>query len=275
MYYPLIQSTLIPTTKYVSLVNRVKPTMILQDLSIGIPINIFSNIYTNLHYGFDITSTEGILLQFLLGFYTYGNDRLKDAKEYENNKLTIYSDNKIKLYERILKNQNLYYFSLASSVVSIFYLLSDNPINYPFLGLLFFSTYYKEYKPILGEFKPLFIATMWTITSVILPCVLFDNNYSILLEPSDYLPCLLFIFSATNFADIFDLKEDKILGVNTIPVKYGKYNTILLSFASVSIASILLIENPNFENRFWINTLIESQHIGLMFALYNSYTDLD
>jgi 4-hydroxybenzoate polyprenyltransferase len=275
MYYPLIQSSLIPTTKYVSLVNKVKPTMILQDLSIGIPINIFSNIYTNLHYGFDITSTEGILLQFLLGFYTYGNDRLKDAKEYENNKLTIYSDNKIKLYERILKNQNLYYFSLASSVVSIFYLLSDSPINYPFLGLLFFSTYYKEYKPILGEFKPLFIATMWTITSVILPCVLFDNNYSILLEPSDYLPCLLFIFSATNFADIFDLKEDKILGVNTIPVKYGKYNTILLSFVTVAIASILLIENPNFENRFWINSLIEAQHIGLMFALYNSYTDLD
>ena len=274
MYYPLIRSSLIPSTRYVTSLNQVKPKMILQDLSIGIPINIFSNIYTNLHYGFDITSPESILLQFLLGFYTYGNDRLKDAKEYENNKLTIYSDNKINLYERILKNQNLYYFSLATSFLSIIILLSDNLNNYPFLGLLFFSTYYKEYKPILGEYKPLFIGTMWTITSIILPCVLYDNNYSILFEPLDYLPCLLFIFSASNFADILDLKEDKLLGVNTIPVKYGKYNTILLSFVCVAIASILLIENPNFENRFWINSLIEAQHIGLMFALYNSSTNL-
>ena len=33
------------------------PELIVQDLSIGIPLNIFSNIYTNLHYGLDITTS--------------------------------------------------------------------------------------------------------------------------------------------------------------------------------------------------------------------------
>ena len=36
------------------------PQLIIQDLSIGLPLNIFSNIYTNLHYGFDITTTKTI-----------------------------------------------------------------------------------------------------------------------------------------------------------------------------------------------------------------------
>ena len=38
----------------------------LNGLDIGIPLNIFSNIYTNLHYGYDITSVQSILIQFLL-----------------------------------------------------------------------------------------------------------------------------------------------------------------------------------------------------------------
>ena len=29
-------------------------------------------------------------------------------------------------------------------------------------------------------------------------------------------------------------------------------------------------ENPNFENRFWINSIIEAQHIGLMYFIYNN-----
>ena len=47
------------------------PQLIIQDLSIGIPLNIFSNIYTNLHYGFDITTTKSICLQFLLGYFLF------------------------------------------------------------------------------------------------------------------------------------------------------------------------------------------------------------
>ena len=37
----------------------------LNGLEIGIPLNIFSNIYTNLHYGYDVTTIKSVLIQFL------------------------------------------------------------------------------------------------------------------------------------------------------------------------------------------------------------------
>ena len=88
--------------------------------------------------------------------------------------------------------------------------------------------------------------------------------------PQDYLSCLLFIFSASNFADINDIREDKRLGVKTLPVLYGKTVTSYISLIALATAAILLVENPNFENRFWINSLIEAQHIGLMYYIYNN-----
>lgn len=251
-----------------------KPQLIVQDLSIGIPLNIFSNVYTNLHYGFDITTTKSIFLQFLLGYYAYGYDRIKDANEYTNSTDTsIYPENKIKLYKRILDKKLLYDITVNSALLGSIYLLSiDNYdiTHLPFLLLLYLSSNYKEYKPLLSIYKPLYIAAMWTLTTIILPCVLYENNYDILIYPQDYLSCLLFIFSASNFADINDIKEDKKLGVKTLPVLYGKQLTSYVSFAAVAIAAILLIENPNFENRFWINSIIEAQHLGLMYVIYNN-----
>lgn len=250
------------------------PQLIIQDLSIGLPLNIFSNIYTNLHYGFDITTTKSIFLQFLLGYYAYGYDRIKDANEYsKSTDISIYPQNKIDLYKRILDQKLLYDITVNSALIGSIYLLSiDNydVTHLPFLLLLYLSSNYKEYKPLLSVYKPLYIAIMWTITTIGLPCVLHDNNYDILMSPQDYLSCLLFIFSASNFADINDIQEDKKLGVKTLPVLYGKQLTSYISFAAVAIAAILLVENPNFENRFWINSIIESQHIGLMYFIYNS-----
>lgn len=250
------------------------PKLIIQDVSIGIPLTIFSNIYTNLHYGFDITTTKSIFLQFLLGYYAYGYDRIKDANEYSNsNDITIYPQSKIDLYERILDKKMLYTVSVNSSLLlSIYFLSIDNYdiTHLPFLLLLFISSKYKEYKPLLSLYKPLYISIMWTITTIALPCVLYDNNYDIFFSPQDYLPCLLFIFSSSNFADINDLEEDKKLGVKTLPVRYGKQITGYISFATVAVAAILLVENPNFENRFLINSIIEAQHIGLMYFIYNN-----
>ena len=38
-------------------------------LDVGIPLNILQNIFTSLHYGFDITTFKLILIQFLIGYY--------------------------------------------------------------------------------------------------------------------------------------------------------------------------------------------------------------
>ncbi len=66
------------------------------------------------------------------------------------------------------------------------------------------------------------------------------------------------------------LEKNKKLGVKTLPVLYGKNITSYISLIAVATAAILLVENPNFENRFWINSIIEAQHIGLMYFIYNN-----
>ena len=83
---------------------RIKKSPIMNDANlftgfdIGIPLNIFSNIFTNLHYGYDITTPKSVLIQFLLGYYTYGKDRYSDALEYIANP---YNTTKEELYDFI------------------------------------------------------------------------------------------------------------------------------------------------------------------------------
>ena len=43
-------------------------------IEIGIPLNIYQNIFTHNHYGKEIMNPGLISLQFLLGYYTYGKD---------------------------------------------------------------------------------------------------------------------------------------------------------------------------------------------------------
>ena len=69
-------------------------------IDMGIPLNIIQNVFTNLHYGYDITTFKAILLQFLIGYYTYGKDRYRDALVYETNQ---YDTPKKELFEYLIK----------------------------------------------------------------------------------------------------------------------------------------------------------------------------
>jgi len=102
-----------------------------------------------------------------------------------------------------------------------------------------------------------------------LPSVLYEHNYDILKTPIDYLPCILILFSTSNFADAKDIEEDRLKNINTIPVKYGKNMSNIISFIGLVISSILLIENVNYENRIIVNTFVELQNFGIMFLIYN------
>ena len=247
----------------------------LNGLDIGIPLNIFSNIYTNLHYGYDITTTNSILIQFLLGYYTYGKDRYSDAIEYYENPYKI-EEKKEELYNFLYENKKFYDLTLNLSFIWIGYLFVNQQTtseiinNIPFIPILYINGYYKYFKQNLDIFKPLYISIMWTISTIIIPCVLHEHTYEILKYPVDYLPCLLTLFATSNFADSKDILEDKINKINTIPVKYGLKTSNIISFVAIVISSILLIENNNFENRIVINSLVELQNVGLMYLLYNN-----
>lgn len=260
--------------------SRIKNYPIMNDANlftgfdIGIPLNIFSNIFTNLHYGYDITTPKSVLIQFLLGYYTYGKDRYSDALEYIANP---YNTTKGELYDFIYTNRDNYNITLSLSFIAIIYILltsvSDKEqivYNLPFIPLFYLNGEYKSFKPSLQEYKAIYIGIMWCLASLVLPCVLYEHSYDILNYPLDYVPCILTLFATSNLADNRDIDEDTSNRIMTIPVKYGIFRSNIISFIALVISSLSLIENPHFENRIWINSIVELQNFAVMGLLYNS-----
>ena len=255
--------------------NMVNP---LPGSDIGVPLNIFQNIYTNIHYGYDISTFKNIMLQFFIGYYTYGGDRFRDALEYKDNRdIITYKNKKEELYNYIIDNENNIRSSLDLTLGAIlFTLLNDNNflINLPFIFLLINSDNYKKLKKENGLLKPFYISILWTACSVFLPCVLHDHNYEILKYPLDYLTCMMSIFSLCTILDIKDIDEDKFNGIETIPVKYGKNKTAIITLTLLSLSSLIFGLNQNYLNRPIINSLNELQNMGMacipFFAALNS-----
>jgi 1,4-dihydroxy-2-naphthoate octaprenyltransferase len=144
----------------------------------------------------------------------------------------------------------------------IFLLLDGDIVSIGIVGGLLYSTeFYKDIKKseLIGG-KSLYVSFMWTASTVILPCILHDNNLSIFHHPGDYLPCFLNIFAGTNMADIQDIHEDAINQVNTLPVKLGKDQTVYIILLSLSLSSILFGINQNYLSRPIINSVFEIQN---------------
>lgn len=237
----------------------------LNGVDLGIPLNILQNVFTNLHYGYDITTAKIVGLQFLIGYYTYGKDRYKDALEYKEQP---YETSKKELYEYLINNDNLYKISydLTFLAISTILLMDEHTINnIPIITLLYSTEYYKELKKHLPYLKPVYVAMMWTFSAVILPSVLNDNNYSILSYPMDYLPCALTMFASSNLLDVKDIDEDKVNGIETIPVKYGAQFTYYLALISLCFSSLIFGLNDHYLDRPLVNSIYELQNVGLSF----------
>ena len=232
-------------------------------LDVGIPLNILQNVFTSLHYGFDITTFKIVLLQFMIGYYTYGYDRFLDSNSNES-----LNDKKKESYKYLIKYSEIYKitYPLTFILISTILLLDENSyINLPFVFLILTSNYYKDFKTQFPLLKPFYISTMWTLSAVILPCVLYDNDFSILKYPLDYLPCFLNILASSNLADVKDIDEDKKNGINTIPITYGKDFTIYFSLICLFLSSLIFGLNHNFLLRPIFNSLFEIQNVGLSF----------
>ena len=102
---------------------------------------------------------------------------------------------------------------------------------------------------------------MWTAISYILPCVMYDMDYSCLSYPLDYSPMLLTLFGTSNLADSKDVTEDANNNITTIPVLFGEKVSNSLSVWALILSSIIFFVNPNYHNRPRINNLYEIQNI--------------
>ena len=234
-------------------------------IDIGIPLNLFQNLFTNLHYGNDITTVKTTVLQFLIGYYTYGKDRFKDSLEYEKKP---FETKKKSLYEFLILNKDIYEMSYNTclSLILATLLIDPNYINnLPFISLLLSSEYYKLIKEKYGFLKSSYVSFMWTMSCIILPCVLHDNNFDILNYPLDYLPCFLTIFASSNLNDISDIEEDIENNIDTLPVVIGKENTNYLVLFCLALSSLFYGLNSNYLDRPIINSLFELQNVGIAF----------
>lgn len=240
----------------------------LNGIDIGVPLNLFQNLFTNIHYGYDITTPKATMLQFLIGYYTYGKDRFKDALEYEAQN---YETKKKNLYNFLLNNKDFYSesYNVALGIVILILTFDQYYINnIPFILLLISSEYYKQIKIDYGYLKSLYVSIMWTTCCIILPCVMHDHNYDILNYPQDYFPCFLSIFASSNLNDIKDIDEDKINKIQTIPVLLDQERTNYLILICLALSSLIYGINDHYLDRPIINSLFELQNAGVSFIPY-------
>lgn len=310
-YIPPMNNTFSPNNQDITfspnkllITNTINNITTLPGIMVGVPLNILTCYYTYQHYGENIMTYKIILLQLLIGFYTYGSDSYNDALIYDK---TPFKTEKKEIYEKIINNKYFYkaiYSSLLYiiivtlfdlnanifdsinclllyesakrnlifggkpgnvwggvapplspfSIISFFkrnvlttitpftlfttiLLIAMNELDIikylPFVLLLDSTNNYVDLKKNNGILKPFYVSFMWVTSILILPCVIHDNNYSILNTPKDYILPFLVMFSLTNLADIKDITEDKKNNIETIPVKFGLKFTYMISICSI------------------------------------------
>lgn len=192
-------------------------------LNVGLSLNIMTKMATDIRYKENIFDLKLFILELFIGYYTYGIDRYEDDKANDNRKY---------LYDIIL--------------IIIVSLLSNNEELYnvlPMSLLIYSIKYYKKLKPYLNEYKSIYISIMWCISIIILPSILYENNFNILQEPLDYIPYMFLLISTSNKKDISDIEEDIKDNIKTIPVIYGKDVSKKLSNITFLIFISLLLMN--------------------------------
>ncbi len=241
--------------------------------NIGIPLNILQYIYTTSHFGENNINFKLILLQFAIGIFTYGTDRFYDALEYQkvsNNSDYIFNYNieKINYYDYVLDNYVYNIIFILSSYIYILYMLLPHINSYPFLFALTSTLNYRNFKKNYGQLKALYIGVFWTFGTVILPCILISNDYSILNDPAIYLSSFLSMFASSNLLDIKDKDEDANENINTLPVLFGENTAIAFSHIGLIGAMICFFQNNNFDENLLLSGIYEAQIFGSFFLNY-------
>lgn len=248
--------------KIISNKNVIRMMNPLPGLEIGVPLNIFQDIFTNIHFGKDIVTSELVILQFAIGYFTYGTDRFLDSQD----EIDIEKSKKKELYHYLNENKK---FIISTLMISYFYIISELTKLHDGLPLIFIlssTLQYKNFKTLFGEFKAVYIATMWTLSAIILPSIIYDGNYDILNYPLDYLPAFLTLFASSNIIDTKDIEEDKMNNINTLPVVLGERKSYMLSLLAIALSSFIFGTNQNYYNRPIINSIFELQNAGLAFV---------
>ncbi len=219
---------------------------IIPGFGLGFPLNILQLGYTYLHYNDNIITPELFFLQFCIGIFTYGTDRFLDSENYEltnSREIKNLSDKKKEYYLYLQDNKII---TLSIILVSYIYLLDELLIQHENLRIIFYiltsTIFYKNIKQNIGILKPVYIATLWTVGTIILPSIIYENNFNILNDPIVYTSSFFLLFGSSNLMDIEDIDEDREENIKTIPVVYGKKPSQYISYLSLTISMCLILE---------------------------------
>jgi len=266
------QTSKMSSTRLYGVPENIKNSEIIKKISvfsgddIGFPIYMFQYIFTNLHYGKTVDVPNLFFFEVLLGYVTYGTDRLMDAYTYKKNPSLEITEKKKELYENILSNENLVMTTLiVSYILCIQWLLQDKATG-PFSILLLFNAFYKQIKPKIGVLKPVFIGVMWVLASVIIPSVMYSHNYEIFTDPYSYIPPMLTIMGSSNLADINDIKEDREQNITTIPVLIGEEFSHYFTIFTMFMSSVIHVNHPNYDIHSLPGVLFDLNNIGIIFG---------
>ena len=243
-------------------------------LELGIPLSIFEYTFTYNHFGTNIVDFKDICLLSLIGYVTYGCDRFLDSMEYyEKNEDVDVDDKKQVLYKFMHENK---YDVLKGLFLSYFLLdlffLKNEKITY-FLPFMYSALYYKEIKLNIPCFKPLFVACLWTTASVIIPSILYENNYDIIYDLYSYVPAYFSLLGLSNYLDIKDVKEDETYGYKTIPNVLGLKNARLISILALIFSTFLYTQNEHFGERMLIDYFFVIQNLSLIIPILTKKKD--
>lgn len=214
-------------------------------LGVTVPMNIMTEFYLDHHYSDYQANLWIIAFEVLVGFYTYGYDRLNDALAYESNHIITLSEEKKNLYNEIILNKKLCTMILdyAFFFLAILIFESNMPIltDLCILGITSTTRYYRELKKNLKLFKPFYIGLMWSFATLVIPCMHIDQSLDILTEPYVLSP-FLFMTAFSNIGDIKDIEEDISENLMTIPTQYGPEFSMALSIMGLIISIIIFNE---------------------------------
>ena len=249
---------------------------ILSGFEIGIPINIISKVSTDVNFKQSPLTKESILLNCILGFSAYKQDRYLDSLEYFenincNNSTYVIINKKHDYYYSIVENEKSVQFTLFCSYIAIciFAVYFHIGIILPLFSSTFTYKYFKQNKNV-SYLKPFYVAGMWTFCTIMIPLLINDNqlvinNYDLFNAMS---PTFLNLFALTNLADLKDYDEDLLNGVNTLPIILGPLKTKSIVLLSSILSTIMFINNPyyinNFQNMFYV-----SSNIFPYYSLFN------
>lgn len=219
---------------------------IIPGFGLGFPLNILQLGYTYLHYNDNIITPELFFLQFCIGIFTYGTDRFLDSENYDltnSTKIINLSDKKKGYYLYLQDNKIV---TLSIIFVAYIFLLDELLIQHENLRTIFYiltsTIFYKNIKQNIGILKPVYIATLWTVGTIILPSIIYENNLNILNDPGVYTSSFFLLFGSSNLMDIEDIDEDRKENIETIAVVYGKKISQYISYLSLSISMVLILE---------------------------------